>query len=134
MAHKQVWTKVNAAVDEGVVELIEALSSFPKLETFESCQGDSAEPPSKKEGVPARIWFQYGQHDHAHPYHDLAEFVLGYLGPGLMKELGDLVSIELRVDAEYRFTALLTVRQGVVPRATKTIKRLRREFEGSVDG
>lgn len=36
--HRQIWVKVNALVDEGIVELVNALSSFPKLQTYESCQ------------------------------------------------------------------------------------------------
>ena len=94
--HTQVWVKVNAPVDEGIAELIEALSAFPKLQTFESCQRDAAKPVGGKEGRPAVVFFHYGRHDHAHPHREIADFVLGYLGPGLMKELGDLVSIRPR--------------------------------------
>ena len=37
--HKQVWVKVNAPVDEEVADVVEALSAFPDLCTFSSCQG-----------------------------------------------------------------------------------------------
>jgi len=37
--HKQVWVKVNAQVDEGIVPLVLALSEFPEVVTYESCQG-----------------------------------------------------------------------------------------------
>lgn len=127
--HKQVWVKVNAPVDEGVAELIKALSAFPKLATFQSCQGGWKRSDVDEEGAPADVFFEYGQHDHAHPYREIADFVLGYFGPGLMKEMGDLVSIHLNVETEYRIWALLSVRQGAMPRTIKTVKRLRLEFK-----
>ena len=131
MPHVQTWVKVNAPVDEGIAELIEALSAFPKLETFASCQRDAAEPslPSAKEGQPARIFFRYGQHDHAHAYQELAEFVLGYLGPGLLGEMGDRVAVKIHVVTEYIIEGELVVRQGVIPRTVKTLRRLRRNFK-----
>ena len=126
--HKQVWAKVNAPVDEGIAELVGALSEFPKLQTIESCQGDAGETHLDREGAPAVVFFHYGQHDHAHPYRDIADFVLGHLGPGLIRELGDLVGVSLRV-TEYGVRADLVVRHGVLPRAVKILKRLRRGFE-----
>lgn len=39
MPHTQTWVKVNAPVDEGVAELVSALSQIDGLETLESCQG-----------------------------------------------------------------------------------------------
>lgn len=117
-------------MDEGVADLIRALSSFPKLETTESCQGGYPRSDSDEEGMPAMVFFHYGQDDFAHPHREIAEFVLGYLGPGLMKELGDLVSIGLQVTTQYIIMAELSVRQGAMQRTVRTIRRLRREFEG----
>ncbi len=37
--HKQVFTKVNVEVDEGIESVVSALSLFPQLSTRESCQG-----------------------------------------------------------------------------------------------
>ena len=37
--HREVFAKVNASVDEGIVELVEALSEFPTLCTHTSCEG-----------------------------------------------------------------------------------------------
>ncbi len=79
------------------------------------------------------VFFHYGQHDYAHPYREISDFVLGYLGPGLMKELGDLVSIEIEVTMQYIIMGILKVRQGAMPRTIKTLKRLRREFENLGD-
>jgi len=127
--HPQVWVKVNAPVDEGVAELIEALSSFPKLETFTSCQGGWPRSDEDKEGEPAKVWFHYGQDDHAHSYREIGDFVLGYFGPGLMKEMGDLVGISLEVETQYVIMAKLYVRQGAMPRTISTVRRLQREFK-----
>ncbi len=127
--HKQVWVKVNAPVDEGIADLIRALSAFPKLETTESCQRGWKRSIVDKEGAPAIVFFHYGQHDHAHPYREIGDFVLGYLGPGLMKELGDLVNISLHVTTQYIIMAELTVRQGAMRRTVRAVRRLRQKFE-----
>ena len=128
--HKQAWIKVNAPVDEGIADLIEALSSFPMLETIASCQGDTAEPVLGKEGQPAKIFFHYGQDDYAHPYEQIAEFVLGHLGPELMRDLGDRIEIQLSVTTQYVVMGVLTVRPGAVRRAVRAVRRLRRNFKG----
>jgi hypothetical protein len=38
-SHRQVFIKTNAAVDEGIADLISALSEFPTLCTLSSCEG-----------------------------------------------------------------------------------------------
>lgn len=38
--HKQAWVKVNAQVDKKMVPLVLALSDFPQVVTYESCQGE----------------------------------------------------------------------------------------------
>lgn len=126
--HKQVWAKVNAHVDEGIAELIAALSAFPKLQTIESCQGGYPRSDADKEGAPAVVFFHYGQHHQTHPYQEIADFVLGYLGPELMKELGDLVSIRIEVTMQYIIMGELSIRQGAMLRTVKTLRRLRRDF------
>jgi hypothetical protein len=37
--HKQVSVKVNTLVDEGIAPLVEALSPWKEIRTFESCEG-----------------------------------------------------------------------------------------------
>ena len=127
--HKQTWVKVNAPVDEGITNLIEALSAFPKLMTTDSCEGGYKRSSSDNEGMPAVVFFQYGQDDHSHTYQELADFVLGYLGPGLIGEMGDLVAVKLHIFAKYRITAELAVRPGAMARTVRILRRLRREFE-----
>jgi hypothetical protein len=41
--HKEVWAKVNVLVDEGILDLVTALSEINTLQTIESCQGHSPE-------------------------------------------------------------------------------------------
>jgi len=37
--HREVLVKVNTLVDEGIAPLVEALSAWKEIRTFESCQG-----------------------------------------------------------------------------------------------
>lgn len=50
--HKEVTTKVNALVDEGIAKLVELLNTIDVIRTFESCQGTENEP--------AYIYLHYG--------------------------------------------------------------------------
>jgi hypothetical protein len=43
-SHQQTSVKVNAHVDQGVAQLVAALSEISALETLESCQGDDNQP------------------------------------------------------------------------------------------
>jgi len=86
--HEQVFVKVNAPVDRGVAVLITALSAFPKLRTFESC-----------ENLNGWAWacFSYGEF-WDQPCRELAPFVLEFLGPRLACEFGDHVRLSLVSD------------------------------------
>jgi hypothetical protein len=86
-AHDQAWAKVNAAVDRGVVGLVEALSLFPDLETIESCEGDGSEA--------AWICFRYGHHWND-GWHELVDFVFDFLAPKLFERVGDSVTLVVR--------------------------------------
>ena len=114
--HKQVWAKVNAPVDSSIVTLIEALSDFTGLETIESCQGNGKEP--------IVVFFRYGEY-WSDPWRPLADFVLGYLAPGLAKEIGDNASIVIRLDMSGVAQAHLKVRPGAVQQTIQVIRRLR---------
>ena len=83
-AHPQVWARVNAHVDEGVADLISALSRFKGLRTLESCQGEP-------DGA-AWACFVVGANVGWRP---LADLVLGYLGPALASDLGDMVDLSI---------------------------------------
>lgn len=117
--HDQVWTKVNAPVDRGVLELIDALSAFPKLQTVESCQGGDQ--------TPAWVSFIYGQ-ERTRQWRDLADFVLGRLGPALASELGDRISVLIQVHECGEARGELTVHPEVMRRTVKALKKLRRSL------
>ena len=110
--HKQLCTKANVRVDEGVVGIIDALSNFPLLETVESCQGHGNEA--------AWVCFLYG----THPWLDIFTFGLGFLAPELFNQLGDGVNITLRPLASGLVMADLTIRQEALGSAENTLRKL----------
>ncbi len=127
--HTQAWVKINAPVDLGLEALISALSAFPKLQTFESCEGD--------EDTPAWVGFYYGpdcgldqdpdQHPDQDPeWHGLAEFALGFLGPGLVQEVGDSASVSVRIDDFGIAMGEISVRPGMIPDVTRALVTLYR--------
>lgn len=122
MAHRQIWLKVNAPVDEGVIDLIAALSAFPRLRTIESCEdiGDGAR----------WVCFQYGDEDLERPWQQLAEFILGYFGPGLQQQVGDRADVSIRVTTSGLPRGELVVRCEAYPAAVKAIRKLRRDYHG----
>lgn len=58
MAHKQVWVKVNAQVDERIAGLISEMNEVPGMQTVESCQGGVIEGRDDK--ACAFIYFYFG--------------------------------------------------------------------------
>ena len=127
-SHTQVWVKVNAPVDRGLEALIPALSAFPKLQTFESCEGD--------EDTPAWVGFTYGSYqdpDQHRDWHGIAEFALGFLGPGLAREVGDSASVSVRVGDFGIAMGEISVRPGMIPDVTRALVTLYRSWS-SRDG
>ena len=61
MTHKQVWLKVNAQCDEGILSLVSALNEIKGLMTLDSCQ-DGA--------WGAYVFFTYGEN-----WRELAELL-----------------------------------------------------------
>lgn len=82
MSHEQVWTKVNVKVDKGVEGIVSALSNFPRLQTYSSCECNSLKGPM--------IFFYYGE-----CYKELSDFVLRYFAPRLYAIVSDAVSIKI---------------------------------------
>ena len=74
--HKQVWVKVNAQVDEGMVELVSAMNEVPGLETVESCQGDSTEGSSGEVSC-AFVYFFFGD------WQQISELAFNEIAPAL---------------------------------------------------
>jgi hypothetical protein len=117
-AHDQTWVKVNAPVDTDIAKLIAALSAFPKLQTVESCQGIDGW---------AWVCFVYGKH-WEHPWQELADFVLGFLGPKLSHELGDRVRLSLQVTEAGQVRAEMVVNSSTISATVKALNKLRSEY------
>lgn len=120
--HKQVWVKVNAPVDVDVKDLVTGLNAFPMLETVESCQGAPGEA--------AWICFRYGAYWN-HPWRELAEFVLGYLAPGLASLVADDVNVRIQVTASGLIFGELSVRPGAKSRVSRAVRTLAKRFNAS---
>jgi tRNA(Phe) wybutosine-synthesizing methylase Tyw3 len=120
--HKQVWIKVNAHVDQGIVGLVEALSSFPHLRTISSCQGN---PPRGEE-----VTFVYGKDAHD-GWKAQAEFVFGWFGPRLIEKVGDDVDLSIRVTTLGDIRAHLHIRPSALELATREITFLAEEFKNT---
>lgn len=99
MSHRQVWTKVNAPVDEGVRHLVEALSAFDGLQTVESC-----------EDIGGRAWVCFYVGENPRDWNQAAALALGRIGPFLASRLGDLAEVSLRVTEIGAMQGELTVR------------------------
>lgn len=118
--HAQRFVKVNAPVDEGIIDLVSALSSFSNLQTTSSCEGSANHP--------ARVCFIYGNYCGEDHWRDLAEFVLGFFGPRLTREVGDRATIDLHICESGLIQAELTVFPGCLPTVVKAIRKIRRFF------
>lgn len=87
MRHKQVPVQVNAFVDEGVAELVEALSKVPGLVTLESCQGG--------DGRDAFVIFRLGS------WQEAGSFMFEHLLPAMSPDLRAATALRVQAyDAE----------------------------------
>ncbi len=120
--HTQSFVKVNAPVDTGLEGIITGLASFPRLETFESCQGDDQRP--------AWVCFRYGEY-WKHPWQELAEFVLGYLAPGLLSEVGDSVSVRIQAVSNENYLGEISIRPRAIGSVETALLKLARQFTSS---
>lgn len=117
--HVTSWARVNAPVDRDIVLLVEALSLFPKVETIESCQGNSPEP--------AWVCFRYGDY-WLDPWRGLANFVFGFLAPRLTTSIGDAVRLSVQMHQTGVAIADLYVQQDVVDQTVEALRQIRAEF------
>lgn len=109
--HQQAWVKVNTRVDRGVAELIHALSAFPELRTLESCETNAES---------AWVCFDYGDGG----WKPLAEFVFNMMGPTLMSNFGDRVSLSLGIQESGEYRAEMTVNKSIISAVSETIKQI----------
>jgi len=117
--HDQTWVKVNVPVDRGVESIVSALSAFSGLETVESCEGNLERGPW--------ICFRYGAY-WEHPWRELADFVLGYLAPGLARALGDDVNVRVQVTPSGQVFGELSMRPGAQRRVEAALAELSERF------
>jgi len=80
--HKEVEVKVNAVVDEGVADLIVALSDVPGLVTMESCQGG--------DGQDAYVFFVMPD------WRQIGEFLFERLLPAMSPDLRSVVALRIQ--------------------------------------
>ena len=113
--HVTSWAKVNVPVDSTIVPLVEALSSFPGLETLESCQGNPPEP--------AFVCFRYGEY-WSEPWRPLADFVLGFLAPHLNQCVGDAVRLSVQMHQTGVAVADLYVRQEALDQTVEALRQI----------
>jgi hypothetical protein len=127
--HRQVWVKVNAPVDEGVAELVDALSTFPGLSTVASCQGHSG---GGEEPV-GSVVFLYAPKDASRaryeewrkPSREPASF-----GVWLGQELRRAVQDDAEVSVSYSHCPpqlTLTVRETAIAGVSRVLRRLARQ-------
>lgn len=81
-AHAQVPVKVNAMVDEGIAQLVEALSAVPGLVTLESCQGGN--------GRDAYVIFRLGN------WQEAGRFMFETLLPAMSDDLRSVSALRLQ--------------------------------------
>jgi len=117
--HPQTWVKVNAPVDKSIKDLVTALNRFPKLQTIESCQGNSTKWPW--------VCFYYGEY-WKHQWKEISNFVLGFLGPGIVKKVGDVCDVSIKVAENGQILGELFVNPDAIPIVTKAITKLYREY------
>lgn len=82
-AHAQTQVKVNAFVDEGIADLVEALSAVEGLLTVESCQGDA------ETGAHAFVLFRMRD------WRRVGEFLFEQLHPAMQPDLRGLVMLRI---------------------------------------
>ena len=116
--HKQVWTKVNAHVDIGIVGVVEALNMFPLLQTIESCEGTGGRP---------WVCFSYGESEQQ-SWREVAEFTLGIFAPLLFEKVGDAAGVTLRPTVSGLVLVELTVRPEGLKSVQKAIYDIAMEF------
>lgn len=80
--HREMPVKVNAWVDEGIADLVSALSQVKGLVTLESCQGDAGERD-------AFVVFRYGG------WSQCGELLFGRFLPQMSPDLRAVVSLRL---------------------------------------
>ena len=107
--HRQTWVKVNAPVDEGIAQIVEALSAFEGLETIESCQGKPGEGR-------AFVTFRLGD------WQACGRFVFEDLMPKIPSSLRSHVSLSIRAYDSDNAIAALEMHPAVIARVARLLR------------
>ena len=109
--HAQTWVKINAPVDEGIAELVSALSEIDGLETIESCQGT----PERDN---AFVFFRFGT------WRDCGSLMFDELLPMLEPDLKASVALTLRAYDADSAMGELSVELVAVQTLSERVRRL----------
>lgn len=107
--HNEVQVKVNAFVDEGIADLVSALSDVPGLITMESCQGG--------DGQDAYVHFRMGS------WRDAGAFLFDGLLPAMTPDLRSVLALRLQAyDAQLAWGSI-TLEPHAIPSITECVRR-----------
>lgn len=107
--HREVPVKVNAWVDEGIADLVSALSQLDGLVTLESCQGDAGE-------YDAFVVFRYGD------WRQCGDFLFGRILPQMSSDLRAGVSLKLQAYDTDTALGRITLEPTAVPAFTHCLR------------
>lgn len=107
--HREVPVKVNAWVDEGVADLVSALSEIEGLVTLESCQGSPGD---------AFVYFRLGN------WQQSGEFLFDRLLTVLPPDLKAVTSLRLSAYDTDLPLASITVEPCAVPALTRCVREI----------
>lgn len=108
--HKEVEVKVNALVDEGVADLIVALSTVPGLVTMESCQGGN--------GQDAYVFF------HMQDWQQIGDLLFERLLPAMSSDLRSVVALRLQAYDTRFARGSITLDPNAVPELSACIRQV----------
>ena len=109
--HKQVMVQVNAPVDEGIADLVSALSGIDGVETLESCQGDAGERA-------AFVVFRFGD------WRRCGDLLFDRLLPSMHPDLRSGVSVRLEAYDTESARAWIELDPGAVGQMSDCVRRL----------
>lgn len=114
--HRETIVKVNALADEGVAELVVALSAISGLITLESCQGG--------DGRDAFVHFRFGGWKESG--HLLFDCLLPFMSP----DLRSMVSMRIQAYDTSTATAMISVEPDAVPMLAQCVRDLQARSVG----
>jgi len=100
--HREVPVKVNAWADEGIADLVSALSELEGLITLESCQGDVGERE-------AFVIFQYGD------WRQCGELLFGKILLAMSPDMRAAVSLKLQAYDNDTASGFISIDPSAVP-------------------